>query len=153
MKFKNSVVALLLICFAGSTQAATDLSGTWVFNGKKGENLGMMAALEETLVVAQTSEQLTVDFTDVFRGNTTTRQVKLDLTGTVIDNLAAMGGKSKTKSTWDGEKLVTTWTSVNGVGAEVIRTETHELIDGGAGLSVTSERANKPNMVMVYEKQ
>ena len=153
MKLKHVIVALLLICFVGSVQAASDLSGTWVFNGKKGENLGMMAALEETLVVTQTAELLTIDFTDVFRGNTSTRQVKLDLTGTVADNLAAMGGKSKTASTWDGEKLVTTWTSINGVGAEVVRTETHMLIDDGAGLTVTSERANKPNMVMVYEKQ
>jgi hypothetical protein len=153
MKLKSLVIALLLICFAGSAQAATDLSGTWVFNGKKGENLGMMAALEETLVVTQTAALLTIDFTDIFRGNTSTRQVKLDLTSTVADNLAAMGGKSKTKSTWDGDKLVTTWTTVNGVGAEVVRTETHVLIDDGTGLTVTSERANKPNMVMVYEKQ
>ena len=154
MNFKSVVIAFLLVCFAGSVQAATDLSGTWELNGKKGENLGMMSALQETLVMVQTDELLTLDFTDVFRGNTTTRQVRLDLTGTSVDNKAAMGDPSKTASTWDGEKLVTTWTTASAIpGTEVVRTETHALADDGAVMTVTIERANKPNMVMVYEKQ
>ncbi len=154
MKLRNVLVLLLLVCIAGSVQAATDLSGTWELNGKKGENLGMMAALKETLVIVQTAEQMTFDFTDVFRGNTTTRQVKLDLTGVPVDNFAAMGDPSKTASTWVSGNLVTTWTTASAIpGTEVVRTETHALTDDGAVMTVTIERANKPNMVMVYEKQ
>jgi len=153
MRFKSVMITFLLICFASVTHAATDLSGTWLLNGKKGENLGMMSALKETLVATQTADLLTFDFTDTFRGNTTTRQVNLDLTGAPADNLAAMGAQNTTVSTWEGEKLVTTWTSVNAVGTEVVRTETHALTDDGTIMTVTIERANKPTMVMVYEKQ
>lgn len=154
MKMRSVILVLLFVCLAGSAQAAADLSGTWVLDAKKGENLGMMAALEETLVVSQTNGQLTLDFTDVFRGNTTTRQVKLDLTGTAVDNFTAMGEPSKTESKWDGARLVTTWTTASAIpGTEVVRTETHTLTDEGSGLTVTIERANRPTMTMVYEKQ
>lgn len=154
MRLRSAVVAFLLACFAGGAQAATDLSGTWILNGEKGENLGMMAALDETLVIEQTAEQLTLAFTDVFGGNTTTRQVKYDLTGTTVDNVAPMGDAGKTRSTWVGDKLVTTWTTASAIpGTEIVRTETHALIDDGAMLTVTTERANRPNIVMVYEKQ
>ncbi len=154
MKFRSVVVALLLVCLVGSVQAAADFSGTWVLNTKKGENLGMMAALEETIVVVQTAEQLTIDYTDVFQGNTTTRQVKLDLTGAAVDNFAAMGDPSKTESKWDGAKLVTTWTTASAIpGSEIIRSVTHTLSADGTELTVSSERANRPTIIMVYEKQ
>lgn len=153
MKFKSSVVAFLLICFAGSAQAATDLSGTWELNGKKGENVPMGGQFNQTIVITQTAELLTLDFTDVFQGDPTTRQIKFNLTGVTVDNLAPMIGPSKTTSKWDGEKLLTRWVTVNATGTEVVRTETHALIDDGAELTVTSERANKPTRVMVYEKQ
>ena len=41
----------------GAMACAQDVqgfSGTWELNTKKGENLGMVAAIKETLVVAQT---------------------------------------------------------------------------------------------------
>jgi len=154
MSSRNVVLAILFCCFAAGAQAATDFSGTWVMNGKKGENLGMMSALNETLVVTQTDGQLIFDFTDVFRGKTSTRQVKLDLTGAAVDNFAAMGDPSKTESKWDGDKLVTTWTTASAIpGAEVVRTETHGLNADGTVMTVTIERANRPTMVLVYEKQ
>jgi hypothetical protein len=154
MKVKSIIFGLLLVCLVGSVQAATDYSGTWVMNAKKGENLGMMAALEQTLIVTQTDEKLTLDFSNVFRGQTTTRQVTLDLGGAVVDNVAGMGDPSKTESVWDGSNLVTTWTTASAIpGSEVVRTETHALSADGATLSVTIERENSPTMVLVYEKQ
>ncbi len=154
MSLRSVIVTLLIICFACVAQAATDLSGTWAMNAKKGENLGMMAALKETLVVKQTAEQMTFAFTDVFQGNTTTRQVSLDLTGAAVDNHTAMGSPSKTESKWDAGNLVTIWTTPSAIpGTEVVRTETHSLSDDGAVMTLTIERANKPNMVLVYEKQ
>ena len=154
MKIIRLMMLLLFISFGTGALAATDFSGTWVLNTKKGENIGMMAALEQTLVVAQTDAKMTLDFSNVFRGQTTTRQVTLDLGGAVVDNVAGMGDPSKTESKWDGEKLVTTWTIASAIpGTEVIRTETHSLAGDGATLTVTSERASRPTMVMVYEKQ
>jgi len=154
MSLRSVVITLLFFCFVSSAQATTDFSGTWVMNAKMGENLGMMAALDETLVVVQTDSQLTFDFTDVFRGKTTTRQVRLNLTGAVVDNFAAMGDPSKTESNWAGDALVTTWTTASAIpGTEVVRTETHTLSADGATLTVTIERANRPTIVMAYEKQ
>jgi len=154
MKTRNIFLGLLLACLIGSVQAATDYSGTWVMNAKKGENLGMMAALEQTLIVTQTDEQMMLDFSNVFRGQTTTRQVTLDLGGAVVDNVAGMGDPSKTESVWDGGNLVTTWTTASAIpGSEIVRTETHALSGDGATLSVTIERANSPTMILVYEKQ
>lgn len=154
MKMLRQIAFVLLVSFGMTAQAATDFAGTWVLNTKKGENLGMMAALEQTLVVAQTDVQMTLDFSNVFRGQTTTRKVTLDLGGTVVDNVAGMGDPSKTESKWDGEELVTTWTTASAIpGTEVKRTETHSLAEDGATLTVTSERASRPTMVMVYEKQ
>ena len=154
MQARLMVFLFMLFGFVGGVQAGTDFSGNWVMNTKLGENLGMMAALKETLTATQTAGQLTLDFIDVFQGNTTTRQVKLDLTGAVVDNFAAMGDPSKTASQWDGDKLVTTWTTAGAIpGTEVVRTGTHMLDDKGSSLTVTIERANRPTMILVYEKQ
>ncbi|MAF82793.1 MAG: hypothetical protein QGH93_03365 [Gammaproteobacteria bacterium] len=154
MKTRAMVFLLMLFGVVGSVQAETDFSGTWAMNTKLGENLGMMAALKETLTATQTAGQLTLDFIDIFQGKTTTRQVKLDLTGAVVDNFAAMGDPSKTASKWDGARLVTTWTTAGAIpGTEVVRTETHRLDDEGSSLTVTIERANRPTMILVYEKQ
>ncbi len=154
MNIRQVLAAILAIGFAGGVQAEADLSGTWELNGKKGENLGMMAALKETLVMTQTVEHLTLDYTDVFRGNTSTRQVVLNLTGTVVDNVAAMGAKSKTESDWDGDTLVTIWRTESAIpGNEVVRTETYVLSADGSELTLTSERVNSPTLIMVYEKQ
>lgn len=153
MILKSVVATLLMICLIGSTQAASDLSGTWELNGNKGENVPMGGKFKQTIAITQTTELLTLDFTDVFQGDPSNRQIKFDLNGATVDNLAPMIGPSKTTSKWDGEKLVTRWVTVNATGTEVIRTETIALIDDGAELTVTSERANKPTRVMVYEKQ
>ena len=144
---------LLLTCVVGSAQAATDFSGTWVLNTKKGENLGMVAALKQTLIVTQTDAQLILDYTNVFQGSATPRKVTLDLSGAAVDNPAAMGDPSKTESVWDGDGLVTTWTTEGAIpGTSVTRTET--IAPGADGtMTIATERANKPTMILVYEKQ
>jgi len=150
---------VLIFCIGAWATAAVaqdtpDLSGTWVLDTKRGENLGMMAALEQTLVVTQNAETVTLDFTNVFRGSESTRQVTLVLSGASVDNVGGMGDPGKTVTTWDGDRLVTVWTTPSAIpGNEVKRTETHALSDDGATLTVTSERANRPMMTMVYGKQ
>jgi len=156
MQLRRFVLLTFISVFAALTvaQAAPDLSGTWVMNPKRGENLGMVAAIEQTLVVTQTEAEVTLDYTNVFRGEASTRQVNLDLTGAAADNFAAMGDPSKTESVWDADRLVTTWTTEGAIpGTEVVRIETLALAADGDELSITTERANRPTMILVYEKQ
>lgn len=152
----RTILAILAFAVAGvtSAQEAVDFSGTWVLNVKKGENLGMVAAIQETLVVAQTGEEIKIDFTDVFQGNTTTRQVTYDLSGNPAENFAAMGDRSETVSKWVDADLVTTWTSEGAIaGTTVVRTETRTLMEDGQVMTVATARGEQPAMVLVYEKQ
>ena len=148
------VLLALGVASVGTTQDPADFSGTWELNVKKGENLGMVAAIKETVVISQTAGQLTIDFTDVFQGKTTTRQVNYDLAGEPVANFAAMGDPSETVSKWDGGALVTTWTSEGAVaGTEVVRTETRSLSANADEMTVATARGDNPAMVLVYEKQ
>ena len=61
--------------------AAPDFSGTWVLNNDKGENLGMVKAVKETVVIKQTADKVTLDFASTFMGSTTKRQVNFDVKG------------------------------------------------------------------------
>jgi YD repeat-containing protein len=152
----RTILAALAIAWAGiaAAQEGVDFSGTWVLNVKKGENLGMVAAIQETLVVAQSGEELKIDFTDVFQGNTTTRQVTYDLSGNPVENFAAMGDRSETVSKWVDADLVTTWTSEGAIaGTTVARTETRTLMEDGQVMTVATARGEQPAMVLVYEKQ
>lgn len=139
---------------AAHAQNGVDFGGTWELNTSKGENLGMVAALKETLVIAQTTEQITLDFSDIFQGNTTTRQVIYDLAGLPVVNYAAMGERSETISKWVDDALVTTWTSEGAIaGTEVVRTETRSLSEDGGIMTVSMARGDRPAMVLVYERQ
>lgn len=154
-KLRQLIPLLALAGMALAVQAATpDFSGTWVLNTDKGENLGMVAAIDETIVVTQGEDVLEIDFTDVFQGNTTTREVRYDLSGAAATNYAAMGEKSETVSTWLDDKLVTTWTSEGAIpGTTVVKTETRWLSDDGTTMSVTTDREGRPTMLMVYDRQ
>jgi hypothetical protein len=114
----------------------------------------MVAAVKETLVISQTADRLVIDFTDVFQGKTTTRQVEYELAGAPVVNFAAMGDRSETVSTWDGDNLVTRWTSEGAIaGTEVVRTETRSVAADGSTMTVATARGDNPPMVLVYERQ
>jgi hypothetical protein len=153
-KILGSWLALALITVAAQAADPVDFSGTWILNTDKGQNLGMVSAIQETLVVTQTDTNLDQAFTDVFNGNTTTRSVSYDLAGGAVTNYAAMGEQSETVSTWDGVRLVTTWTSEGAIaGTTVVKTETRWLSDDGKSMSVESSRGDRPSMIMVYDRQ
>ncbi len=131
-----------------------DFSGTWVLNNQKGRNLGMVAAVKETVVVAQTAARLTIDFTSTFMDDTTQRQVSYDLAGQPVPNENAMGERAETVARWDGPRLVVTWTSEGAVaGTKVVKTETRTLSADGRTMTVVNERPNKEPMELVYEKK
>jgi hypothetical protein len=151
MKMIRLFMLLLMVSWSGIVLAAGDFSGTWVLNSNKGENLGMVAAIDQTLVVTQSETQLILDYTNVFMG-THKRMVTLDLSGTEAENPAAMGDPSTTESAWDGDNLVTTWATERMLGDPLESTETIELAADGT-MIISTERANKPTMILVYEKQ
>lgn len=150
------VLALLLFTVFGPALAAgpPSFAGTWVLNTKKGENLGMVSAITETLTIAQTPQTMTLDFSSVFMGKTTLRQVTYDLAGKALENEGPMGDKAATVAKWAGSKLVVTWTGESAIlGSKTEKVESRELSAEGKTMSVTSTRGTKPPMVMVYERQ
>ena len=151
-----SILVVLSVSAMACTQDAPspNFAGDWELNTKKGENLGMVAAVTQTLVVTQTAEQLTVDSTSVFQGKTSTRQVNYDLSGAPVTNSGAMGDSSETVSSWADSKLVTIWTSEGAVaGTEVVRTETRSLSADKNEMTVATARGDNPAMVLVFERQ
>ena len=145
---------VLGLTLGAAAMAAPDFSGDWVFNNEKGENLGMVKSVKESVVIGQTAEKLTLDFTSTFMGSTTKRQVNYDLTGKPVPNQGAMGDKATTVARWDGDSLVVTWTSEGALpGSKNEKVETRTLSTDGKVMSVATARPNKPTMILVYEKK
>lgn len=151
----KTLAMLLLLTLAPVVlaDAPTDFSGTWKLNTDKGENLGMMKAVKETIVATQSDEQIVFAMTDTFGGMTTERTVTYDLNGKTMQNKAAMGAASDTVTAWDGDKLVTIWTSEGAIfGTKKERTETRWLSEDGNELSVSMVRGDNPAIVFVFDK-
>jgi hypothetical protein len=147
-------LAALGLAAVALAQSVPDFSGTWVLNASKGKNIGMMAAVQETVVIRQTVDTLTAESSATFQGDTTKRTVTYDLKGSPVQNEGAMGGSAETVATWDGGKLVVDWTSEGAIaGSKVVRTETRSLAADGKTMTVASQRGANPVMEMVYEKQ
>jgi len=156
MRYARILPAFVALGLAAASiaQAAPDFSGAWELNTSKGKNIGMMAAVKETIVVKQTADTLTVESSSTFQGNTTKRTVTYDLKGNPVENEGAMGGRAETLARWDGGKLVVTWTSEGAIaGTKVVRTETRSLAADGKTMTVVSQRGENPAMEMVYEKK
>ena len=150
-----SVVGLFAAVGLGAAAAnPPDFSGTWVFNAGKSKNIGMMASAELTSTITQTANALTVADTTVFNGQRQSHETRYDLTGTTVPNDSPMGEKAQTTSKWEGNKLVTTWTTDGAVaGTKVVRTETRYLSSDGKTLYLESARAGREPMVMVFERK
>jgi len=145
------------MCVAAAVAVAAkppDFSGTWEFNPKKGENVGMMAGMKMTATVQQTKSSLDISFHTTFQGQDSDSKTHYDLTGKPVTNDSPMAGPSETVCHWDGSKLVTTWTSQGAVaGSKTVRTETRYLSDNGKTMTVESARSGRPPVVMVFDKK
>lgn len=147
-------LAALGLAVVALAQSAPDFSGTWELNASRGKNIGMMAAVQETVVIRQTADTLTIESASTFQGNTTKRTTTYDLRGGPVQNEGAMGGSAETVAKWDGGKLVVSWTSEGAIaGTKVVRTETRSLAADGKTMTVVSQRGDNPAMEMVYEKK
>lgn len=150
----KTLITLVMVALAPIVlaEAPVDFSGTWELNTDKGENLGMMKAVKESLVATQSDERIVFDMTDVFWGVTTERTITYDLKGETMQNKAAMGALSETVTSWDGDKLVTLWTSEGAIlGTKKERTETRWLSPDGDELFVSMVRGDNPAIVFVFD--
>jgi hypothetical protein len=149
-----TALAGLLLLANALAAGPPNFSGTWVLNPTKGKNLGMVAAVQETVVIKQSPAQLTIDFTTVFQGNTTNRTVTYDLGGKPVRNEGAMREKAETVAKWQDAALVVTWTSQGAVaGSTTVRTETRTLSADGKTMTVSSVRGSNPPMELVYDRK
>lgn len=151
-KFVFAIVAALGLV-ATAYAAVPDFSGSWVFNAAKGQNLGMMSAIQATHVITQTPAELKIKEMSLFQGKESVREIAYDLAGKPVMNDGPMGGKGETVAKWVDGKLVVVWTLEGAVaGTRTVRTETRSLSADGKTMTVEQVRGANPAIVMVYEK-
>jgi hypothetical protein len=137
-----------------AAEATPNFSGTWVLNAAKSQNLGMMAALKDTLTISHTTRELVVRHRTSYQGQESAREVRYDLTGKTVSNEGPMGDRNETIARWVEGKIVTTWTREGAVaGTKSVMTETRSLAADGKTMSVASVRGANAPVVMVYDKQ
>jgi len=154
---KTSIIAMLLIV-AGSLSALAakrpEFSGIWTFNPDKSQNIGMMSQMKMTQTIAQSSTSLDVTSDTTFQGSDQQMRTHYDLTGKPATNDSPMEGTSETVSKWNGEEIVTTWTSQGAVeNTKTVRTETRSLSPDGKTMRVESVRGANPAVVIVFDKK
>jgi len=131
-----------------------DFSGRWIFNPARSANIGMMAGLEIHAAIEQGSASLAVHEDSTMQGQKSARDLRYDLGGKPVPNRSPMGDPSETVSRWEGNRLVTTWTSQGAVaGTKVVRTETRSLSPDGRTMTLESVRGSAAPVVMVFERE
>ena len=76
-----------------------------------------------------------------FNGRQQTSTTRFDLAGKPVPNENPMEATAETVTKWDGDSLVTTWTSPGSIaGTTSVRTETRSLSPDGRTLTVESSR-------------
>jgi hypothetical protein len=134
--------------------AQSNFAGKWELNTTLSKNIGMMAQMKLSATVKQTRDELAIANASSFNGADQTSELRFDLTGKPVPNKNPMEATAETVSKWDGNNLVTTWTSEGSVaGTKSVRTETRSLSGDGRTLTVESKRGNAPAMVMVFERK
>jgi hypothetical protein len=147
-------MAVPLILGASLLLAETDFSGQWTFQPDKGENVDMMRNVQINVTIEQTSEALRVTEVSSVKGREATRKVLYDLTGKQVENESAMGEASQTTSKWAGKKLETIWSHAGAVaGTQVVSKETRSLSEDGKTMRDEFVRANRPPVVLIFEKR
>jgi hypothetical protein len=153
---KTGLLAFIcLVTVAAFAAQRPDFTGFWEFNTEKSKNIGMMAQARMTRTIQQTDSALDEMTRTTFQGNGQDMKTHYDLTGKPANNDFPMTGPSETVSKWDGNQLVTTWTSESAVagGSKVVRIETLSLSPDGNTMTVESVRGSNPPVVMVFDKK
>jgi hypothetical protein len=144
-----------LVCVVASAGKRPEFAGSWEFSTAKSKNIGMMMQVKMTQTIQQTDSSLDVLSHSTFQGSDQDMKTHYDLTGKAVANDSPMAGPSETTSKWDGEKLVTSWTSQSALagGDRVVRTETRSLSADGNTMTLESVRQTNPPVVMVFDKK
>lgn len=155
MKTSFLVGALFLLTMPAFAAKHTQFAGTWQFAPEKSKNIGMMSQMNMRLTIEQSDSALDVMTHTTFQGRDDEMKTHYDLTGAAATNESPMEGTSQTVSKWNGDNLVTSWTSESAVagGPKVVRTETRSLSPDGRTMTVESVRGSGPAVVMVFEKK
>jgi hypothetical protein len=153
-------LALPALTFA---QAKPDFSGTWKLDmtkselpqrgggggggggGAPGGGGGGRGMGGGEITVKQTATEIVISQT--MGDNTVARTYKLD--GSEVTNPGGRGGEIKTKSKWDGAKLVTEWTQAGQQGEAQMK---EELSMEGGNLVRATSRNSQPFTKLVYTK-
>ena len=145
--------AMFVLAGAALAAGAPDFSGEWKLNAARSANLGMMAAVQQSVTITQTPTEMKLVEASDFQGQKSGRTLRYDLKGGPVMNEGGMGGQAETVAKWDGSRLVVTWTTEGAVaGTKNVRIESRSLGADGATMTVESIRgANKP-MVMVFDR-
>lgn len=155
---KRLAACLLSLALAGAlpalaVDAPVNFAGTWKLDTARGENLGMMSALQQTVVITQSPDALLLQEATDFQGQKSAREVRYDLSGAPVRNPGSMGGDAETVAQWTGDTLVVTWTTEGAVaGTKNVRTETRSLSADGKSMIVASVRGAGKPVIMVFEK-
>jgi hypothetical protein len=156
MSKASARVAQLVLFVIGSVALAADapdFSGVWKLNAAKSSNLGMMAAVQQTVTITQAPAEMKLVEASDFQGQKSGRTLRYDLKGAPVTNEGGMGGQAETVAKWDGGRLVVTWTTEGAVaGTRSVRTETRSLGADGATMTVESLRGSGKPMVMVFDR-
>ena len=155
MKTRLCAIALCLTSVFAIAASHSMFSGSWEFNPSKSKNIGMMSQMKMVYEIQQSQSSIDVIARTTFQGKDDESKTHYDLTGKPASNQSPMGGPSETVSTWNGPKLVTTWTSESAVagGPKVVRTETWSLSEDGKTLTIESVRASNPALVLVFDNK
>src|SRR2546426_8808608 len=134
------VIGIIVVAAAGlHGQVTPNFAGKWVLNTSKSRNLGMMAALEDTLTISQTPTELVIKDDSSFQGQRNSRELHYSLSGKTTTNEGPMGDRSETVAEWMDGKLVATWTRDGAVaGTKSVMTETRTLSGDGKTMTVES---------------
>ena len=155
MTRKFVLVALLAVALAvpsmAMAQAKPNFTGKWVQDMEKsdpagGGGGGRGPAGPATLTYTQTAADLTIEREGP---NGVTKTVyKLD--GSPSENAGGRGGAVTSKTTWDGNKLVTKYSQTMGENTVDV-TDTRSLEADGT-LKVVSVRGTNPPRTVVFKK-
>ena len=151
---KKVLLVVLSLFTVAAFAAVPDFSGTWVLNASKSKNLGMMSTMDYQSQIHQSKDAVVVKDTTQMMGQSQTRETRYMLNGTSTPNTTYMGDPAKTTTHWDGDKLVTTWTSPGAISwRTTVRTETRSLSVDGKTMNVESTNGSKPPIVFAFDRQ
>ena len=86
--------AMFALTSVALAAGAPDFSGQWKLNAAKSTNLGMMAAVQQTVSITQSPAEMKLVEASDFQGQKSGRTLRYDLKGAPVMNEGGMGGQA-----------------------------------------------------------